>query len=449
MFLGIDLGTTTVSAVLLDEQGRSKAVATHAHQADLVSDPDRSEQDPKKLISATDQAVLSLDPDLRKRAKAIGITGQMHGLLLLDDRIQPVTPLVTWQDRRCLADDFLDKIKQISGYALDSGYGCATLSWYLGKKAMPKSSTTACTLSDYLVSCLAGTTKFTIDPTNAAAWGCFDLHTWQWDVSALQRLGITLELMPKVLPNYSAAGHLCALYAKKWGMRAGIPIAVSLGDNQASLLATLTRPEEELAITLGTGGQVSAVLTAREKTEHLRLPQSRWELRPFPGHRYLLVGAALCGGSAWTWLAETIHSWCLDLGMNPPDRDHLFTQLNELGLKADDQLTFLPHFGGERWQTDLRASIHGIHFNNFHLGQVSRALAAGIFTNLKGMLPAGIADHRRRLVASGNALRLNPLLRSMAEQVFHLPILLSERTEEAACGAALHAQKMINDFYMH
>lgn len=444
MFLGIDIGTTTVSVVILDQQLETRAVATFPHRADIPAGSDRSEQSAQKIWQVTEDAVQSLDETFRQQVIALGVTGQMHGVLLLDAQGQSISPLVTWQDQRCLADGFLDQIRAKSGYALNSGYGCATLAWFRHHGLLLPSLAKCCTIADYVVMQLAGLSVPHMDVTQAAGWGCCHLLTGQWDEPALAQLGIRVEWLPKILPGISVAGFLQKEMADKWRLPSGLPISLALGDSQASLLATLTNPQEELALTLGTGGQVSAVLCSHAEKELLSLAQHSCEIRPFPGNRYLATAAILCGGSAWSWLATTVQDWCADLGLGALDDDTVYRRLNELGLAATDELLFTPYFSGERGETDLRAAIQGISLDNFSLGRVSRSLARGIMQNLKDRLPAQALKNRQRLMASGNALRRNPLLQQMAQQVFQLPLLLSHRREEAACGAALYAKNMIS-----
>jgi len=254
--------------------------------------------------------------------------------------------------------------------------------------------------------------------------------------------GVPCDVLPRIEPCGGRAGYLNGPVAQKLGLSPGIPVAVAIGDNQASLLSTLKDPEAELGLTLGTGGQLAAVLPMDFSYDSL--PESgTFELRPYPESRSVLVGAALCGGSAWAWLAETVEKWLRDLDLAPPPRDEIYRRINELGSAAEDNLLVVPQFGAERYDPALKGSISGIDLNNFDLGTVSRALARGIFENLQSMVPALILNDRRRIRGSGNALRLNPLLQSMAERVFGLPFFLSEYREEAACGAAINASGLL------
>jgi sedoheptulokinase len=417
MFLGIDIGTTSISAAILDQQKHLQAVASLSHNADLNTHPGWSEQDPQRLLQVAEKVILSLDRELRRQVKAVGVTGQMHGLLLLDEKGRPITPLVTWQDRRCLANNLISDLQQQSGYPLDSGFGCATLAWYIHNQSLPESAASACTIQDYLVSCLTASCVPFIDPTNAASWGCFNLYSHSWDQPALERINIPKFLLPDVLVIGQQTGVVCHGFSELWDIPLAIPVAVALGDNQASLLATLTDPDHELAVTLGTGGQVSSVVDEENLKSCVKSAANHFDIRPFTNDRFIVVAAILSGGSAWAWLAHTVQNWCRDMNLKTPDLDKVYQQLNSLGVDAVTSLEFHPHFLGERYDPGSGGKIEGLQGDNFQLGQVSRALARGIFRNLHNQLPAFALQNRTRLVASGNALRHNPLLQKAAEEV--------------------------------
>jgi sedoheptulokinase len=277
------------------------------------------------------------------------------------------------------------------------------------------------------------------DATDAASWGLFDLRVLSWDEQAIASTGLPRALLPDVKPCGSRAGELSQDVAEKLGLPAGTPVAVALGDNQASLLATLHEPERELALTLGTGGQLSAILPAHTALSGELLAATH-EYRPFPPDRFAIVAASLCGGAAWSWLAESIEAWLADLQLSSPARDELFARIDDLGLAAKDALRVRPSFLGERHAGSLRGSIEGIDLANFKPGILARGLARGIVSNLKDMLPASTFQNRVRIVGSGNALRRSRLLQHITEEVFDLPLVLTEGREEAAVGAALNAK---------
>jgi len=462
MFLGIDIGSSKVAAALLGETGNIEAAASARHEADLIAPPGRHEQDPTRLLETAWGVVKSLPRDLRQKTTAVGVTGQMHGILLLDGNRKTLTPLITWQDQRCLEDrSFLARLSSQTQYPLAAGYGCATLAWLIQNKCVPSEARCTATIQDLAVAVLCDQIQPHTDPTDAASWGFFDLEHLKWDQNAVKAAGVPVGWLPEILPCGARAGMLDEATSSDLGLPRGIPVAVAIGDNQASILATLDEPERQLALTLGTGGQISAVLPSNARLEiHAgqhsidtreqgdRESKPAWQLsaecRPFPGNRYALVAACLCGGSAWRWLAESVNCWLGELGLPALSMDFLYHRLNELGLNApgENALSIQPHFLGERYDVSLRGVIKGIDLGNFQLATLAKALAKGVFQNLRHMLPPSAVAGRTQVVASGNALARNSLLVTMASEVFDLPVLLKEQREEAACGAAMLAKQL-------
>jgi len=440
LVLGIDVGTTKLAVAVLDDRGQLKAAESREHGADVDAGCGRSEQDAQKLLDSARELVRSISKHLRNDIAAVGVTGQMHGAVLLDGANRALTRLITWQDKRC-DEDFLAELERRTGHRLETGYGCATLAWLCARGELPLKAAAGATLHDWLAAQLCSARRPVTDPTDAAGWGLFDRDTGDWDWAAVEAAGIERELLPRVAPCGSLAGRLSAEAARAWGLSDRTPVAVALGDNQASVLATVTEPATDIALTLGTGAQVSLVLDQAVAVRYEDPP--RCELRPFVGGRALLVGASLAGGSAWAQLARSVAGWLTDLGAPKPPRDELYETLNELGLAATDALTVTPTFVGERFDKQLRGAIGGVDMDNFSLGHLARGLARGIAANLKAMLPAEALAGRRRIVGSGNALRRNPLLQEMVRQVFGLPLELSTRREQAACGAAIHSMALL------
>ena len=141
MLLGIDVGTTKVAAALVDEtkQGELVAAASHAHAADVSAIEGRSEQDPDALLAAAWRFVKELPAEARAEVRAIGVTGQMHGVVALDAKGETVSRLVTWQDGRCLEDEeFIPGLMRSTGHVLRTGYGCATLAWMASHGEVPE-----------------------------------------------------------------------------------------------------------------------------------------------------------------------------------------------------------------------------------------------------------------------------------------------------------------------
>jgi sedoheptulokinase len=310
-------------------------------------------------------------------------------------------------------------------------------------RSLPAGASSAATIQDLAAARLCGVVRPSIDPTNAASWGFFELERLQWESGSMAAAGIPLELIPPLLPSGSLLGMLSLESSQHLGLPRNCSVTVALGDNQASMLATLEDLDAELALTVGTGAQLSAVLP--QGFIPLPLPQDTpYEYRPFPGNRYAIVAAALAGGSAWNWLVKTITGWLADLEIALPDESELYRRLNELGLAGVKSTApcFKPLFLGERHDPERRASIEQLGPENLGLGNLARSLAEGIFRNLRSMLPSSILQGRTRLAASGNALAKNPLLLEAAKDVFGIPVVLKKNREEAAAGAALLAREL-------
>ncbi|MBN1126078.1 MAG: hypothetical protein JXA82_13810 [Sedimentisphaerales bacterium] len=442
LLLGIDIGTSKIAAVIIDKDGELLAVQSCLHHTDRNPVCGQAEQDALILLKTTQTVIHNLPKTLRRQVCAVGVTGQMHGILCIDDKCNPLTPLITWQDQRC-DSQFLQSLQVQTGYRLSSGFGCATLAWLISDGKLPDKMNSACTIHDWLVAKFCGLESTVTDPTDAASWGLFDLNQLDWDWEAVDRTGIPRSWLPKVVSSGMIAGFMTRDIADAFGLPKGISVVTAIGDNQASLLATLQYPDTELALTLGTGGQLSAVMQEGFRPVFLPLDSS-FEYRPFPNHRTIATASALCGGAAWRWLIETIESWTADLRIKPPSREELYQRLDELGLAGQEEvLKVRPTFLGERHNPSLCGQIDGIGLNNFNLGSFAKAVAYGIIQNLSQMLPASVFQGRKRVVASGNALRKSRLLQQAAQDVLNLELILSQVQEEAACGSAILAQQAL------
>ncbi len=419
VFLGVDCGTGKVAIAVIDTAGVQLHAANRPHAADLPASIGRHEQDAEKIITIAESLVHEIPYDLRTRIACIGFTGQMHGVVLHDAATKPLSPLVTWQDQRGAEDPtFLPSL----GRPLNTGFGMATLAWW-GRRGELPTNARAATIHGLLAARWGTLDRAPIDPTDAAAWGGL---TPLPDVST--------SVLPTLAGHGAMIGLLTPVSANHLGLNAGIPLHAPLGDNQASVRATLTDPARDLGFTLGTGCQLAAVVP---RAQVIALGHA--ERRPYDAQHDLIVAAPLCGGAAWRWLAETATSWITDLGQSAPTLDVMYARLDELGLVADDALTFAPHLLGERHDGTLTGALAGLRLSNGSLGQIARAVARGISANARDLLPMAVRQGRTRVVASGNALRRSTLLRTMAERELEIPLVLSDRSEEAATGAALVA----------
>jgi len=435
--LGIDLGTSKVAALILEADTYKVYTSVSSKTgADLPGPAGYSEQDPKLIFQALERCIQRLPEKLRAQVKNIGVTGQMHGVVLWSSDTA-VSNLITWQDTRTLAEDFLGHLQEkCTDYALRAGYGMATLAWLAKNHRMAlRRYAFAATIHDYLVYRICELRRPLTDPTNAASWGFYDLRQAKWCIEKVKQAGIPEELLPEIRPSGEGAGFLGKTYAKRWNLPVGTPVKVAIGDNQASLLATLEEPLDELALTLGTGGQLSAVLKTLP-VNHDSLPPTV-EIRPYLNQSYIAVTCVLCGGTALNWLADSVTKWCHEMEIPAPDKEVIFKKIDSLALKHyPSPLKVITSFMGERHAPALRGSIQGIDLSNFSIGNLSAALALGVVSNLRNMMPEEFRRSRRRIVGSGNGLKKSLSVQKAVEVVFNLPLKVIEDYEEAAYGAA-------------
>ncbi len=432
--LGIDWGPPKTPAVIVDENRQLLAVANTVHHADLPTVPDGAEQSVEKIIDGVAATLAQLPPELRRQISAVGVTGQMHSVLLGNDH--EISPLVTWQDHRC-GEAALKEFKQKANVTLREGFGGTTLARLAAAKQLAHRQFAA-TISDYLVRLLTGNHSMITDPTHAASWGLYDNATGNWNHPAVDALGIPRALLPEIRPCGSIAGTICAEAARRFGLPGGTPVINAIGDNQASILSSGNDWEHAIYLTLGTGAQLSIVAASTPKQSSASV-----EARPFPGGRTLLVAAPLCGGAAFAWLADTVNAFRRDLGEPELPKGKLLDRLDALALleleRGEPEIAIAPHFSGERRDPSLRGSCSGLSLVNTTPGKLGAALALGIIRNLKaGFHPEHLAE-KTIIIGSGNAVRLLKSIQRAIRQEFALPLQLSETREEAAYGAAQQA----------
>ena len=455
--LGLDLGTTTVTALALAaDSGDILARVTVPNGAETTLPEDkargRSEWD-AAAIAVTACACLRQAADRIgaswARLAGLGLTGQQHGCLLVDGERRPLTPLIGWQDRRGeepfpgtdrsytrqAASRFPDDYPGRTGCRLASGFLATTLFWLKARDQLPAPAT-ACFLSAYFASLLTETAPVT-DPTFAASAGVYDVRADAWADDLLAALGLPRALFPEVRPSGSPLGTVTAAMAEATGLPEGLPVFVGAGDNQASFLGSVADRDETELVNVGTGGQVS-VFSERLAYDPLL------ETRPFPGGGYLLACVGLTGGRTYALLERFFRQAGADL-FDVADGRALFERMNRLAASAPpgaDGLRCEPFFMGTRHDPSLRGGWTGVSAENFTPAHLVRALLEGMARALKSgheavaRLAGGV---RPQLVGAGNGVRENPLLARLVEEEFGRLLQVPHHREEAAYGAALLA----------
>ena len=418
--LGLDLGTTTVSAVVVDTNEKSVLVSrTCKSYAQIPSDvPGEKCQDPKVLTDLAEgllEELLEAYPGI----EAIGITGQMHGILYLDREGNCISPLYTWQDQRSAA--ICPQLSAATGYRIAPGYGLATHCALMQTGTLPEDADKLCTIMDYLAFRLCGKRKLWIHATNAASLGLFSLETGAFDEETLAAVGIDPALLPAVTWDTAIQGYF-----------RGIPVAVAIGDNQASFLGSVVDPENAALVNFGTGSQISRMVKS--------LPES-WqddqvEIRPYLDGAYLLCGSALCGGRAYALVERFFRRFLEAWG---EDTDSCYAVLNKLaqkGLTQADGPRVETTFCGTRWDPEKRGGIYDLSEENFTPEALAAGTLMGMARELQQLLERMPGMPVKSLAASGNAVRKNPALLQAVNRTFGVETGVPACAEEAAFGAA-------------
>lgn len=425
--LGLDIGTTTISAVVM-EAGRVVAAETILNDSVLPGKNWERMQDPQRILLLVQQKI---DMLLKRfpQVQRIGVTGQQHGIVYLDKAGKPVSPLYTWQDQRGRqpAEDgstYISQLKALTGYSVPAGYGMATHFYNLKNGLVPKEAVVLCTIQDLAAMVLAGRTAPAVDASDAASFGLFDLKHGCFDLDAVRAAGMD----PSILPQ--PASDPCLGKGPL-----GLPVYRAIGDNQASFLGATGGRTQCMLLNVGTGSQFSVHIPEYMACDGL-------ETRPFPTGGYLLVGAALCGGRSWALLERFFRDTVQMVTGNTPENCYqAMTQALDHAEPNTAPPAITPLFQGTRSEPSARGSITGLSPDNFTPIAFMQGMARGMAEELREMyeryLTAGGLP--LPLYGSGNGLRLNRHLRSAMEKSFGLPLHLAENKEEAACGAALFA----------
>ena len=415
LLLGVDIGTTTLSLIVSGvHTGEVVYHLTLLNDSRLPESEGQSLQDAQRIAALALDAVSSLR-DAFPGICAIGVTGQMHGVVLLDDQGEAVSPLYTWQNS--LADSAVcNEILAKTGMRVYPGYGHATLYALARAGRLPAQATQYCTIMDYIVMRLTGEKTPLMHSTNAAALGLWNIKAGCFNAAALE----VLNLGPLRAPATT-----CSL--RTAGLHDGIPVCVAVGDNQASFFGSVQDETHSLLMNYGTGSQLSMVCSSPDTPGG--------EIRPYFGAQYLLCRSALCGGRAYAMLERFFAAFVSQAGYS---NESQYETLNALAAAAYDEgrrLHVNTQFCGTRENPDLRGGIAGIDEASFTPGALALGVLQGMVDELHNGFEAPVQI--RRLVASGNAVRKNPMLRRLLSDTFSMPLLLTAQQEEAALGAAL------------
>lgn len=336
MFLGIDLGTSSVKAVVIDDAGQ----LIDAKEASLqISIPHAlwSEQAPADWWSGVNDAVLALPSNVRHEVKAIGLSGQMHGATLLDKSGRILRPAILWNDGRSASQcatlqkssaDFVSR----TGNLVMPGFTAPKLLWVkenepnifdrISKVLLPK---------DYIRYCLTG--EFASDVSDAAGTLWLDVATRSWSPELVQACGLSVDVLPQLFEGPDPTGTLISSVASRWRM-AQVPIIAGGGDNAAGAIGAGVTSQGEAMLSLGTSG---VIFVAMDKFHQNAASSVHAFCHALP-ERWHLMSVMLSAASSLEW-------GCALTGISEPSE---LIGLAESQASEKSNLIFLPYLSGER-----------------------------------------------------------------------------------------------------
>ncbi len=412
MKLGFDIGTTTISCVVLENNKviDSKTVNNDSFICDTKT------QDVDLIIN---KSLCLIHEFISKYSiESIGLTGQMHGILYLNEKGKAISPLFTWQEN--CASSIIDEINQYTKHRVSSGYGLATHISHIQKNLIPKDVKSICTIMDYFGMILTNRVMPLLHTSNAASLGFFDIEKNVFEKEILKKFEVDLDILPEVTSNI-----------ERLGTYQNIPVYVAIGDNQASFLSTVGNNTNTVLVNMGTGGQISLLTKNYVQFEGI-------ETRPFINNQYLLVGASLCGGKAYALLEKFFREYVKEAtGIEISQ----YEVMERLASKCDsNSLNIQTTFNGTRINPNQTGSILNINEENLLPEFFINGFMVGMIDEIFEMYQKMKNQDISYLMASGNGLRKNKTLQKICEEKFQLPLKLASEIEEAACGAAMSVE---------
>ena len=426
--LGIDLGTSSVKVIVLDMQGRTLGIEKQSY-AVKSPHPGWAEGDPQEWWSAVVVAVQTISARLEHiTIRAVGLSGQMHGLVLIDQRGRPVRDALLWADERAREEVALYKalpadMQQRLANPLVAGMAGPMLCWLKRhERANYKAGRWMVQPKDWIHFCLTG--EIASDASDASATLLYDLPADSWAFDVVDALHLRHELLPEILSSSSVAGALTEQAAQALHIPVGTPVAVGASDTAAAALGTGLLAPGPIQLTVGTGAQIVQLRSAPSADTTLRTHL----YRAANDNTWYSMAAVQNAGLVLDWVCRMLGASWNDMyttatTVTPGSQGLLFRPYltQERFLSASDGGAFLNLRMYHRREHLLHAALEGVAFN------LRRALE---------ILP-DIGETKVLRLAGGGTM--NAAWRQMLADILRCELVAVDTPDASARGAALLA----------
>jgi len=435
--MGIDLGTSSVKVLLMEEGGGIRGVQSVGYPI-LTPREGCAEQDPRAWWKATAQAiraVLASSGVSPEAITAIGLSGQMHGLVPLDEHSEVIRPAIIWADQRSAQDveeiyrrAGREEVGRLTLNPVFTGFLLTSLVWM--KRVEPENFRRISTVllpKDYLRFRLTGTLG--TETCDASSSGAFDTTRRTWADGLLSTLGISRQVFPVCAAPTDIVGTVTGVAASETGLRPATVVIAGGSDQPMQAIGSGITEEGTLSVTTGTGGQL---FTLTEKPLWNPRMNTHTYCHVIPGAWYAMA-ATLSAGLSLSWFAQSV--------AREEDLTALTAEAEEAPAGCEG-LTFLPYLAGERTphlNPDARGVFHGLTLRHDRK-HLTRSVMEGVAYSFRDCLETleSFGVPVRRIVAAGGGAR-NPLWLQIQADVLDRPIEATSSPEEASLGAAIAA----------
>ena len=432
LFIGVDLGTSAVKLLLMDETGKIHKVVSKEYPL-YFPQPGWSEQNPQDWIRQSMEGIKELTAQCDKsQIKGISFGGQMHGLVVLDKKDQVIRPAILWNDGRTgKQTDYLNQeigketLSRYTGNIAFAGFTAPKILWMREKEPENFARVRKIMLpKDYLAFYLSG--EFSTDFSDASGTLLLDVEHKRWSEKMMEICGIRKSQLPKLYESWEPTGIIKPEIAEELGIPQNVKIIAGAGDNAAAAVGTGTVGEGQCNLSVGTSGTVFISSKNFGVDEHNALHSFA-----HADGNYHLMGCMLSAASCNKWWMEEI--------LRTKEYQKEQEGIRKLG---ENPVFYLPYLMGERSphnDPDARAAFVGMSMDTTR-EDMTQAMLEGVAFGLRDSMEAakstGLHPERSKICGGGAK---SPLWRKIIANVMNMKIDRIESEEGPGYGAAILA----------